>query len=207
MSVNNIALGTTQNPYQEIDLVLAAGETIILNVVYNYFRVLNYTGTADSLRVRFGDNPAESRFSGGGVGVLLDKVYDRVALRNTDAFSITIRIGICLGRIDDFRLSFSGTVNATGQMKQEANQSFTRGQIAIGTTAVLISAAATTKAGTTINAGGADLYIGEVNTITTSTGFLLPANGILTLTNKADIYGIRAVAAPTPPASYIIETL
>lgn len=107
-----ISPGATQIPYQEETLVIAAGASIDVFRVFNYFRVLSLSGGA--LSIRFGQNGIQTPFTGQGVGLQLAFTVDRLTLVNTGGASMTLTYATALGQINDDRLNVSSalTINS-----------------------------------------------------------------------------------------------
>lgn len=204
----NIAQIDVQNPYQEFTYTIPPSEIMQVFYAHSYFRVLEYTGDANTLKVRFGSSGQESVFSGAGLGYAMKEPVDRVDLRNDGTNPLTVKIGLATGVINDDRLSVSGTVTVNGHVivdsgninvtGGEINVSAraTTGQVAVNA-ATLISASSATKMSCTINAGSSDLYISFDSGVTTGNGYLIPANGSATITTKDEIYGVRGSGVAT----------
>lgn len=200
----SIAQIDVQNPYKEFTETIQAGEIRQIFYAHDYFRLLEYTGTPNSLKVRFGSSGSETDFSGAGLGYKMLQAVDRVELRNTDAAPITVKIVLATGTVNDDRLNVSGTVNVnvtntplsvteTNPLtKINVSNAINGNQVSVGTGAqVLLSAANANKIGVTIGAGDTDLFIAETG-VTTANSFKIPANTSMNITTNAAVFGIRS---------------
>lgn len=202
-----IAAGQTQAIYQEDTQVIPAGGYVDVFKVFNYFRVISKTG--GTLSVQFGQNGLQTPFTGAGVGLQLFTQVDRVRLVNTHPTdAMTITIAVALGWINDDRLTVSGTVTIAGAVtitsgnvtsQTKALASCTTAQVALSTTAAQLVAAGASNGLITVQAGAVDMYIGNSNAVTTSTGFLVASGGSFTypIGYTGDVYAILAASTAT----------
>lgn len=105
----SITSGSVQQFYDEDTVVIPAGGRVTISTVYDYFRVLDLVGSG--LRVIFGDNQKESKFTGAGLGVKLRYVVKRLEFYNSGISEMTITYAVALGAVSDDRLNAVGTVN------------------------------------------------------------------------------------------------
>lgn len=105
-----IASGDITNAYEQFEFTLAAGATKEIFFVFNYFRLLEYSGAQDTLNISFGGSPLSSSFIGAGVGLKLPNALGRVVIKNTDSVANTVNIALAVGEVSDDRLTVSGVV-------------------------------------------------------------------------------------------------
>lgn len=105
----NITQGQLQTPYDEITFTIPAGGRDRANVAFSYFRLLNLTGTG--LRLRFGQSGSFSSIVGAGIGIDLPEAVSIVEFENTSGADVIFTMAYSMGRINDDRLNFSGSLS------------------------------------------------------------------------------------------------
>lgn len=75
-------------------------------------------------------------------------------------------------------------------------------RVSVTTSATLLSAAAKDRESVLIRPITGDIYVGDANTVTTNTGFLVKQDEALTLDNNEAVWGI---AAGTVAVSVLVE--
>lgn len=201
-----IAQGSVQNTYKQFSYTLAAGASETIFYVFDYFRVLSYTGANNTLSIRWGGANADTDFISAGIGYKLNQAVDRVVLKNNDVVPVTIVFAVAVGTISDDRLNVSGTVNVniTGSVPLEILSGATAiyGTSTVGTSAVLISAAASDKKtvdiqnlGVLSTGANANIYVGFTSGVTAANGIKIPLNGFYSIDTAADVYVISDTAS------------
>lgn len=220
MAVNYpINPGTFQNPYREFLIVGANGtdlqpnESVVIAYDHRMFRVLDLSASAE-VTLRFGNTGAITSIIGAGLGMKHNEAIRNVTITNIGAGAVTGRVALSMGDIFDDRLSVSGTVTVTpaagacfGVRNCEEDEvpvplatkhaeisAWNVAQISVGTSAVQIAAANANRDSITVQAGTAPLIVGDDNTVTATSGVIIPANGSHTFTHPFDLYAIRASA-------------
>lgn len=188
-----IGQGSAQNPYKEFTYTIQpfAAETIFY--VFDYFRLISFTGTIADMRLRFGGSGSDTQFTGAGIGYKLIQPLDRVTIRNEGAAPMTVTVAMAVGFISDDRLNFQNTGTPLPTDPIPAS-TIAQSQVAVANVAVAISNQNSLKRRITILAGLTDLYIGALG-VTTGNGFKIPANGGITIETSAAVYGIRTGAS------------
>jgi hypothetical protein len=140
-----VATGSTKTPYLEQTYTIAAGQTVSVGFVHDYFRVISLTG--GTLAFRQGQNANVSLFTGQGLGFKSDDLFDTIQLYNRHATdSMTITIALAIGTVHDDRLSVSSTITtADNKVEDTAAASGDTGSFAL---TVRNDSMGTTPAGT-----------------------------------------------------------
>lgn len=190
--------GSTQNPYREYVYTIAPLESVKVDYAFNYFRVLELSGSSD-LKVRFGGSGSETDFIGTGIGYDAELAYPFVIMRNASATdTMVIRIAIGMGVITDDRVNFvvgSGlpVVNAPSTQLETFDKqasSFASAQVTMtAATAVQIFAADANRKAAVITAGNQDLYINTSNAVTNTNSFKIPAGQSITVGHGLAVWG------------------
>jgi len=122
-----INLGSTQAPYWEVELTLAAGEHRKIDYVTDLFQLLA-ADTPNALKISFGGTMIQTPFSA-GMGYRLTEPVQFVELWNTSASTLTVRFVVGIGEVRDSRLTVSGVVNtkivATGGFSKITGGTYT----------------------------------------------------------------------------------
>ena len=129
------------------------------------------------------------------------KFFRRISLINDTATiaSFNLQVGIIKDLIDN-----RSVINGVVPIKNASNDFATGRLIAIGTSAAIIRAATPTQTKVEIqNEGTSTLFIGRDNTVTTSTGYPVPAGTAKTIEGSQAVWGIRA--ALTENAAFLSE--
>ncbi|MDX1939667.1 MAG: hypothetical protein SFU99_03900 [Saprospiraceae bacterium] len=196
-SKQKITEGTTRIPYLELTYVIPAGARQEVFQVFNYFRVMSMSGGA--LSVLFGQNGIESPFTAAGVGIRFEESFMRMTLINTGGTTMTIRIALALGNVQDDRLNVSGVVTVDGTVDIYGGATLANSQASVTTTASNVSAASATKRSVIIknlSTSAATVYIGT-SAVTSANGFELKAGEALTLDVASDVYARTASGTGT----------
>jgi len=102
--------GTT---YQNIQITLAAGAATTINAYGRYFRILENSITTNPM-VRIGAESEQEIPAGLGMELPDNgENFTQIALRNPATEQMVLRVAVSSGKVDDNRLSFSGTVSST----------------------------------------------------------------------------------------------
>ena len=191
-----ISDGSTEMAYQEFTYTIPASDYVDVFVVFNYFRVLSLS--ANTLKIKVGDNGLESPFSGAGLGIDFENRFRRMRLINTGASSITVTCAFNNGHINDDRLNITSSIAVTGNVSI-AGSTLTAGQVSVTNAAVQIKAANTARYGIIIknpSTNTADVFIGIAG-VTTATGIVLSVGESINIPNTAAVFGIHAAATET----------
>jgi len=103
--LKQINTGRQQSSYKEFTITLAPGKVYTLNNPFNFFRCLDATDTFD---IAWSANQADTNFRQ-GLCIKFDDVIPYAVLINPHAVTITVKIGVGIGDIDDDRLIIQGT--------------------------------------------------------------------------------------------------
>lgn len=200
--------------YREITLVIGANASLPFSYGFQSIKIIECSDNS-ALFGALGYATGEITLAEGlGYGLTSAQIdagqfYNQIAIRNSTAAPVTIRIGFAWGNITDDRVTIGGTVSISGTVvvssittppKDSQAQSFDGSQVSVGTSATLLYAGGSANnIGVTISAGNADLFIDPTNAVTTANGFLIPAGGSFTFPRGmfSAIYGIRSVAGIT----------
>ena len=186
-----ISQGVAQTRYEEYTYTIAAGAAVVLDAVYNYFRVLSQS--ASTISVVFGDNPRASSFSGAGIGIKFENLPSRLEIRNTGGVSTTITFALAIGFVYDDRLNVSGTVNIAGTVSTTTASVLASiaDVTAAAATLTVISAANAARRGLIItNIGANPARIGDAANTTATRGAQLLANQSITIETLDAVSGI-----------------
>lgn len=178
------------------ELELEAGEPSNVAITGNYFRVL----TADEgFQVRFSGNGITTDILA-GLGLSVSQ-FDGVTLTSAVTQSITIAVGF--GSVDDSRLAGQVDLNGALQMINTGAQSTNIGKITVTDTATLIRPEQAQRRSLLMRVD-ADCYYGNDSSVTTSTGFKIPAGGNFTIETIQDAYLVCG-AGLTATCEYLEE--
>jgi len=203
MYEQDITRNAVQNPYREFTLTIAAGtraEPIYYN--FSYFRVLTLSGTG--LAVNFSGSGQDTAVIGAGIGIELPVAVEFVSLINTSGASLTVTIGLSMGRIFDDRLSVSGSVTVTNTISTplnvtDAGATLLNGSdvtIATVSQAQISGSSTTAKKKVFINnpVGNPTIRIGATG-VTATTGFALLGGQSIELNTQAAVFGFNPSGA------------
>lgn len=191
--------GTT---YQSITLVLAAGESRSLVAYGNYFRILDNSISTHPL-VRIGGE-SEQEFQA-GVGIDLPASSDsfiQIMVRNPALVSMTLKVAIASGKVDDSRLSLTGSVNT---IEQPINTLGSPAAITIDATGTLTAADATIRERVLQNNGAKSIWIGATLATTdpaANRGIKIAAGGSFVLSCCSD-FAAKCAAGETSTLSIL----
>lgn len=186
MYEQSVIRGGTQNTYKEMTFVIAPGERQTVFYDFNFFRVLSMVGQGP-LGVTFGDNAAETVFTGTGIGYEAPFVMPRFVMHNQGGNNLTVRVAVAIGRITDDRINFDA--NAVIPVQPQRVQSIIPDQITLtAATAALIVPDDPTRQWVSIQPLSDDVYIGDDNTVDNTTGFKIAAGSTYSLNMAGEVF-------------------
>lgn len=190
-----------QNPYKEFEFSLADNERKTIFYNYTFFQCLELSAS-DGVRVLFGGaGGLGSDIIGAGVGYKLPagKVTDRVEIVNESGGSLTGKIGLAIGDINDQRFVASGLVT----IADKPSNFVTVADTALSTTAANVLAANTNRAEAFISNldNVIDARWGDSNTSTTR-GSVIAAGATAVIKGTDDIYVCSESGTPSIAISY-----
>lgn len=184
---------------------LAAGQTLELAIIGEYFRLLEVPAPVDVRFYRMGRQVGEAFGMDTGFYIRPAGGFDRVAIESATAQDVRLMVLDGTGGYDHFNVDITSAlaalqVDIVGQAEMSVKQGATISDpaaVSVGTAATLIAAAsATRKCLRLYNAGAVDVYLGGAG-VTTAAGALKIAPGQLWLENDAAPaawYGIAGTA-------------
>lgn len=109
--MTNFNLGTLTAPYREFDIEIAPGTFYTLRYDHQASEILECT-LPDNVEVCYGGSGGFTKLQTGMIYTYPnDEVVPFLQIRNTHATeTMTVKIGLAIGKLDDRRLSVSGTV-------------------------------------------------------------------------------------------------
>lgn len=119
-----------------------------------------------------------------GLSVKLNKTFNTLRIKN-GSVAQTIELYVGQGELKDARLALSGGLPISG------NAGASYGAVSVGTTAIAIQGADSSRASCLIqNLGGSDLWIGTDASVTALNGIKIGGGGSATITFQSAIFGI-----------------
>ena len=113
--------------------------------------------------------------------------FEKLRVANPNGTTLIASLLIGTGDFDNLAAEIAGVLPVVS-----AGNGMAVSTVSVGTAAAQLLAANADRTSALINAGALDLYIGPDNTVTTGTGWRIPAGGDLPLAHKGAIWGIRA---------------
>ncbi len=187
---NQVSRNVPQNPYKEFTLVIPAAANGLnrqrINYATSYFRVIALT--LATLSINTAGAAGDTSVVGAGIGIELDEIVPWIELINTGASDLTVTVAMGICKIQDSRLTLTGTVTTS---------------VASGATlSDVADVAVLTTATTKVNTGSATYKsviisnllanAGVVRVGTSSAGAArgaeIPIGGSVTLDTQADVY-------------------
>lgn len=173
------------NPYKEFEITIPAGGIENIYYVFSYFQVLG-ASTTSGIEIRFGGASSATDVISAGVGYGLPagRVTDRVEIHNTSGASVTLKIGLAIGTINDSRFTASGVVTT-----KDVGSTLTSARTTIsGTPVQLVPANSNRKDLIIYNADNtAFVYVGD-STVTSSSGVALLGREKIVLSTTAEVW-------------------
>lgn len=188
------------NPYKEFSYTIPNNGSQIIYYNFTFFQLLEISATT-GVTISFGGSGSRSTVIGAGVGYELPagKVTDRVEIFNNSGGSLTVRVALAIGTINDQRFTASGTITVADQPQTLVTVADT----ALSTTAANILASNTARAQAFITNMDASIAMryGDSNT-TTTRGARLAAGATLVLNCIDDIFMCSESGTPSIAISY-----
>ena len=166
---------------------VSANSNAEINIAGNFVYLIDSTG---DLGIILDDQNEEFLTKSTGYKTKDGNPFKRINLVNNTASPITFNLQV--GNIKDF-IDNRAVINGVVSIENASNDFAHARGIAVGNTATLIRANTPTQSSVEIqNEGTSTLYIGRDATVTTSTGYPVPANTAKKYDGSQAIYGIRA---------------